>query len=105
MKYSIAEEVFERIEEDNLIKARQQVSLGNYAEAESIGVLTLIKSGIMTQLNLMGLDIWEQLRTPKTVEEIAHMVSKDYGISYEDCYGDIKSFISDLAEKGFLIHE
>lgn len=105
MKYRIADEVFERIEEESLNQAKNAVSKGMYEEAEAIGVLTLIKNGLMTQLNLMGLEIWKKLRTPKSIDELTDMVSKDYGISAEECCKDIEEFVSDLVEKGFLKHE
>lgn len=105
MKYSISEEVFERLEEENLKQAKEAISKGLYEEAESIGVLTLIKAGLMTQLNLMGQEIWEKLRTPKSIDELSLLISKDYGIPAEECCKDIEEFVTDLFDKGFLKYE
>jgi|GEM_PF-5506824 len=105
MKFSIADDVFERVEEESLTQAKDALSKGLYEEAEAIGVVTLIKAGIMTQLNLMGMDIWDKLRTPITVEEISRMISSEYGISYDECFCDVNEFVQDLFEKGFLKNE
>lgn len=102
MKFLIADDVFERIEEENLKLAKDALSKGSVSEAEGIGVLTLIKAGIMTQLNLMGLELWEHLKTPKSVDELAKIVSKVYQISEEECSKDIEDFVLDLYNKGFL---
>ncbi len=102
MKVSIAEEVFERVEEDNLSQAEQAITKGMYEEAEALGVLTLIKAGIMTQLNLMGMNIWNRLKKPVTIEDVAKDISEEYGVNYEECFCDISEFVKDLLEKGFL---
>lgn len=102
MKFSISEEVFERVEEENLSQAKQALSKGMYEEAEALGVLTLIKAGIMTQLNLMGMEIWNKLRQSATIEEVAKNISEEYGVSYDECFGDVNEFVQDLLEKGFL---
>lgn len=105
MKLVISEDVFERVEEDSFSKAKDAISKGMYEEAESIGVLTLIRAGIMTQLNLMGMNIWNMLKEPLSVEELAEKIGKEYDISFEACFEDVNLFVKDLLEQGFLKYE
>ncbi|MCX7770635.1 MAG: PqqD family peptide modification chaperone [Proteobacteria bacterium] len=104
-KIKIPEDIFERIEEENLKKAEELISKGLYEEAEDIGVMTLIRSGIMTQLNPMGKIIWDNLRTINTLNDLVEKISKEFNIDYESCFRDIKIFIDDLIDKGFIVYE
>lgn len=105
MKLKIPDDIFERVEEENLKQAQECIEKGMFEEAENIGVLTLIKSGIMTQLNPMGKIIWDNLKTLNTIESIAQKVSKEFDINFEECYRDIECFIQDLIKKGFITYE
>ena len=105
MKFKIPDDIFERVEEENLKIAEECIKKGMFEEAENIGVLTLIKSGIMTQLNPMGKVIWDNLKTLNTIESLAQKVSKEFDINFEECYKDIECFIKELIEKGFIIYE
>jgi GeoRSP system PqqD family protein len=105
MKLKIPEDIFERVEEENLKKAEDCIKKGMFEEAENIGVITLIRSGIMTQLNPMGKIIWDNIKTIDNIEEIAKKISDEYEINYYECLNDIKNFIEDLKEKGFITYE
>lgn len=105
MTVKIADDVFERVEEDNLKSAEEAISKGMIEEAENIGVLTLIKSGLMTQLNIMGYHIWNKIKEPKTVPQLADEISKDFDVPYEVALEDVKVFLKDLIDNGFLIYE
>lgn len=105
MKINIPEDIFERVEEDNIKTAQECIEKGMIEEAENIGVLTIIRSGTMTQLNPMGKIIWDNIKELKTIEAIAEKISKEFNINYGECLKDIKVFIEDLIEKGFLIYE
>ncbi len=100
-----AEDIFERLEEDMMKQAEEALSKGMYEEAENIGVLTLIKAGVMTQLNMMGYHIWNKLQDPKTVQALAEEISKDFDVPFEEALEDTKIFIKDLVDNGFLIYE
>lgn len=103
-KVSIANDVFERVEEEALKKVEDALNKGMFEEAENMGVLTLIKGGIMTQLNLMGRVIWDNFKTPITIEEVAKKISGEYKIDYDKCLIDIRDFVKDLISKGFLVY-
>lgn len=105
MKIKIPEDIFERVEEENLKKAQECIEKGMLEEAENIGVLTIIRSGTMTQLNFMGKIIWDNLKNLNTVEDVAGKISKEFDINYDECFKDIKFFIEDLTDKGFLTYE
>lgn len=105
MKITISPDVFERIEEDSLRQAEEAVGKGTFEAAEGIGVLTLIKAGVMTQLNLMGMNIWNKLKTPRTLDELAEEIGREFEAPCDECRRDVQEFVDDLAAKGFLIYE
>lgn len=105
MKIKITDDIFERVEDENLKMAEEGLSKGMYEEVENLGVLTLIKGGIMTQLNYMGKIIWDAIKNSNTIEDICFKISKDFQVDYDECYCDVKDFIQDLVEKGFIIYE
>lgn len=104
-KVKIAEDVFERVEEENLKKAEDALSKGLIEAAENLGVLTIIKSGLMTQLNIMGYNIWNKIREPKTISQLAEEISREFDVSYETAISDLEDFLKDLIENGFLVYE
>lgn len=104
-KVKIAEDVFERVEEENLKKAEDALSKGLIEAAENLGVLTIIKSGLMTQLNIMGYNIWNKIREPKTISQLAEEISREFEVSYETAILDLEDFLKDLIENGFLVYE
>lgn len=105
MTVRISEDVFERVEEDNLKQAEEALAKGMFEVAENLGVLTLIKSGLMTQLNIMGYHIWNKIKEPKTVLQLAEEISKDFAVPYETALEDVKVFLKDLIDSGFVIYE
>lgn len=105
MTVRISEDVFERLEEVNLKQAEEALAKGMFEVAENLGVLTLIKSGLMTQLNIMGYHIWNKIKEPKTVPQLAEEISKDFEVPYETALEDVKVFLKDLIDSGFVIYE
>lgn len=101
----ISDDVFERIEDDNLRQAEDALAKGLFDVAENLGVLTLIKAGLMTQLNIMGYHIWNKIKEPKTLSQLAEEISKDFEIPYETAFSDIVDFLKDLVDSGFVIYE
>ncbi len=100
-----SDDVFERVEEEMLKQAEEALSKGMIEESENIGVLTLIKAGVMTQLNLMGYHIWNKITGSVTIKELAEEVSKDFDVPFEEALEDLKIFIKDLIDNGFLNYE
>ncbi|MCX7991023.1 MAG: PqqD family peptide modification chaperone [Proteobacteria bacterium] len=105
MTVKISDDVFERVEEENLRQAEEALSKGIYEVAENLGVLTLIKAGLMTQLNIMGYHIWNKIKEPKTISQLAEEISKDFDVPYETALEDVKIFLKDLIDSGFIIYE
>jgi len=105
MKVKVSDDVFERIEEENLREAQNLINKGMADKAENLGVITLIKGGIMTQLNLTGKAIWDVLKVKNSIEEIASLISKEFEVDFDTCLEDVKIFIQDLVDKGFVVYE
>ncbi len=105
MKVRVSDDVFERIEEENLKEAQDLINKGMADKAENLGVITLIKGGIMTQLNLTGKAIWDVLKMKNSIEEIASLISKEFEVDFDTCLEDVKVFIQDLVDKGFVVYE
>jgi pyrroloquinoline quinone biosynthesis protein D len=66
------------------------------------GVVTLVLSGMMHQLNLFGGRIWELADGSKTSLEIAAAIADEFGWEPALVKPDVEEFVTDLVGKGWL---
>ncbi|MGE5508324.1 MAG: PqqD family peptide modification chaperone [Chitinophagales bacterium] len=71
-------------------------------DASERGVVTLVVSGMMHQLNLFGGRIWELADGTRTTAEIAAAIAAEFGWPVDLVTGDVEEFAKDLVAKGWL---
>lgn len=71
-------------------------------DASERGVVTLVLSGMMHQLNLFGGRIWELADGTRSTEEIAAAVAAEFGWEAAQVRADVEEFVQDLRERGWL---
>ena len=87
-------------------KKRQADVLAALEKGEDVddsGTVILLLSGMMHQLNLVGGMIWQQCDGEKTIDDIAGSLGKEFDVDQADVLSDVKEFVADLAERGWLI--
>ncbi len=74
-----------------------------YCNVEDEMVLLGMEDGIYYGLNPVGAFIWEQIKEPKTVNEVRDAILKEYDVEKEECSQDLFELLHELAEKGLII--
>lgn len=91
------------------VEKRRQADILDALEAgdeiPDLGTVTLIQSGMMHQLNLVGGMIWERCDGLHTVEQIVNELATEFDVLRADLQEDVDAFIADLAGKGWLVDE
>ncbi len=91
------------------VEKRRQTEILKALEAgedvEDSGTVILLLSGMMHQLNLIGGMIWEQCDGQRTLADIAGELSKEFSVEQTEVESDVAEFVTDLAERGWLINE
>jgi len=78
---------------------------GETEEASKKGTVTLVYSGAMHQLNLLGGEIWKLCDGTRTEEEIGEELLKTFDVERDILLKDLKEFILDLQNKKWLFYE
>jgi len=73
-------------------------------ECPDIGTVTLIQSGMMHQLNLVGGMIWERCDGEQTIGQIVADLAVEFAVPEAELEADVNEFVADLAEKGWLVY-
>ncbi|MDY9922932.1 PqqD family protein [Methanobacterium sp.] len=74
-----------------------------YCNVEDEMVLLGMEDGIYYGLNPVGAFIWEQIKEPKTIDEVRDAILAEYDVEKGECERDLMELLQELAEKG-LIH-
>jgi pyrroloquinoline quinone biosynthesis protein D len=88
-------------------KRRQAEALKASEAGETIddsGTVILLQSGMMHQLNLVGGLIWQQCGGDKSIADIAGELAREFDVDESEVMEDVVEFVSDLAERGWLIN-
>lgn len=72
-------------------------------DVDDSGTVTLMLSGMMHQLNLVGGLIWQQCDGTKTVAEIAEDLGREFDVAKAVIASDVVDFVNELKERGWLI--
>lgn len=74
-----------------------------WREVDDGVVVVSPKVGKVRVLNEVGTAIWQRLADGRTINEIESFLVEQYEISRERAASDLRSFLSDLTERGLLI--
>jgi len=91
--------------EEKGVEDKLLVPLEQEEAAREKGGITLIVSGIIHQLNLLGAEIWKLCDGTHTVAEIADILTTKYKDEVSLSAYDVQAFIADLLERGWLYIE
>lgn len=86
-------------------EARQEVmeALEQGADVAGEGTLIVVDKGQIFELNLLGAEIWKLCDGEKSVAEIVVELLASYDIEREELEGDIREFLGDVEERGWLV--
>lgn len=71
-------------------------------EAAESGTVTLIQSGMMHQLNLIGGMIWKLCDGSRDLDAVVDELSGEFDVDRAELYGDVEEFVNDLVDRGWL---
>lgn len=74
-----------------------------YCKVEDEMVLLGMEDGIYYGLNPVGAFIWEQIKEPKTIDDIRDAILKEYDVEKVECETDLLKLLQELTEKGLVI--
>jgi hypothetical protein len=62
-------------------------------------VMVSMERGEYFGLNPIGTRIWGEIKTPKKVSDLCHILKPDYNVKGEQCEKDVLVFLNQMAEK------
>ena len=74
-----------------------------YCNVEDEMVLLGMEDGIYYGLNSVGAFIWEQIKEPKTIDEVRDAILAEYDVEKGECEKDLMILLQELAEKGLVV--
>lgn len=73
-----------------------------YCNVEDEMVLLGLEDGIYYGLNSVGTFIWDQIKEPKTIDEIRDAILNEYDVEKGECERDLLELLYELSEKGLI---
>ena len=71
-------------------------------EFENALVLLHIENGEYYNFNASGAELWRALQQPKSVAELAQLLSIKYECTAEQCQADVLDWLQETATKGLV---
>ncbi|KAF0217373.1 MAG: hypothetical protein FD174_3339 [Geobacteraceae bacterium] len=90
--------------EEDEAKAQAYEGLEQGADVEDMGTSLLFSDGMMVSLNILGTEVWK-LCDGRSVDEILSELILQFDVEADVLKADVMSFLSELAEKGFIRYE
>lgn len=81
-----------------IVASKDQVS----TEVKGNAVLLQLKNGKYYNLNGVGSVIWEQLKTPTTIDALVDAVTERFDVERAQCQSDVERLVSELSDAGFV---
>ncbi|MCC7551749.1 MAG: PqqD family protein [Methanobacterium sp.] len=73
-----------------------------YCKVEDEMVLLGMKDEIYYGLNPVGAFIWEEIKEPKTINEVRDAILAEYDVEKDECEQDLLGLLQELAGKGLI---
>jgi hypothetical protein len=73
-----------------------------YCKVEDEMVLLGIEDEIYYGLNSVGAFIWEEIKKPKTIDEIKTAILAEYDVQNSECEQDLYDLLKQLAANGLI---
>lgn len=81
-----------------VVAARDQVS----ADLEGEAVILNLGDGVYYGLDGVGARVWELLREPRSVDELAGAVAAEYHVDRDTALADLLALLGELAGRGLV---
>lgn len=85
-------------------QAAVMTALENGEDVDDSGTVILLLSGMMHQLNLVGGLIWQACDGNRTLSDISAELAREFTVEPQEVEADVAEFVTDLAERGWLIN-
>lgn len=96
-------EIVWRVEKQREAQVAQALESGT--DPGEQGTVLLIVSGTMHQLNMVGGTIWQLADGTRSTDQLVDLLAADYDVERSELEEDVRDFVSDLIERGWLINE
>jgi len=73
-----------------------------YCNVEDEMVLLGMEDGIYYGLNPVGAFIWEQIKEPKTIDQVRDAILAEYEVEKGECERDLLELLQEMTEKGLV---
>lgn len=73
-----------------------------YCNVEDEMVLLGMEDGIYYGLNPVGAFIWEQIKEPKTIDQVRDAILDEYDVGKEECERDLFELLHEMTGKGLV---
>ncbi|WP_276699769.1 PqqD family protein [Methanobacterium formicicum] len=73
-----------------------------YCNVEDEMVLLGMEDGIYYGLNPVGAFVWEQIKEPKTIDQVRDAILDEYDVEKEECERDLFELLQEMTEKGLV---
>ena len=90
-----------RVEEKNLVQVVEGMKKGEAPGDEPC--VTLVKAGVLCQLNYIGSQIWEMADGTRGEAEIALEIGRIFEASEDSISNDVREFIGDLTSESWAL--
>ena len=84
--------------ESRIVRSSDQVSTNLGGEAVILG----LRSGEYFELKAVGARIWDEIREPRTVQQILNVLVNDYAVEPDRCKRDLLKVLEALADEGLV---
>ena len=74
------------------------------AELERSLVLLHTRTWTYLELNETGIEIWQQLEQPRSIDALVAGLVDQFEVEQARCYAETKTFVEDLIAKEFIEH-
>ena len=74
------------------------------AELERSLVLLHTRTWTYLELNETGIEIWQQLEQPRSIDALVAGLINQFEVDQARCYAETKTFVEDLVAKEFIEH-
>lgn len=91
-----------REEEEALAGAREALERGD--DAGEVGTSVLFSGGTMLSLNILGTEIWK-ICNNRSADEVVADLLQEFEVGEDTLRADVRGFLDELAEKGFIFYE
>ncbi len=73
-----------------------------YCNVEDEMVLLGMEDGIYYGLNQVGAFIWENIKEPKTIDNVRDAILAEYDVEKEECERDLFELLKEMTGKGLV---